>query len=320
MSKVLIPAALVAVASAYTPEMLNATATCSYQATCNAQGYTGVCVDVSSGSGCCNGGTATAGLCPGASNIQCCTTPSCTVGADSGSCMQASQCSGTFTSGAGCTGPTGFGCCVGNSNPVSSVYGVDVSTSISSSTASCFASSYGFIIPRGFKSSGYVDSAVCTTLNNAKNAGIPYRETYLFPCPTCSSSASTQVQTLVNYLNTNCKSSWDGRVWLDIEGSQYWLGSTSSNKNWYQQLVDACNQYAPSCGVYTSSSQWQEIFGSTSYSYGSNLPLWYPHYDNNPSFSDFKAFAGWTTPYMKQYAGDVTACSVGVDKNYCPSL
>lgn len=28
------------------------------------------------------------------------------------------------------------------------------------------------------------------------------------------------------------------------------------------------------------------------------LPLWYPHYDNNPSFSDFQSFGGWTTPLL----------------------
>lgn len=36
---------------------------CGYSATCSAGGTNGVCVSV--GSGCCNGGTATSGLCPG---------------------------------------------------------------------------------------------------------------------------------------------------------------------------------------------------------------------------------------------------------------
>jgi hypothetical protein len=36
---------------------------CGYSATCSAGGRSGVCVSI--GSGCCNGGTATAGLCPG---------------------------------------------------------------------------------------------------------------------------------------------------------------------------------------------------------------------------------------------------------------
>ena len=31
-----------------------------------------------------------------------------------------------------------------------------------------------------------------------------------------------------------------------------------------------------------------------------DMPLWYAHYDNIPSFSDFSSFGGWTTPYAKQ--------------------
>lgn len=36
---------------------------CGYSDTCSAGGYNGVCVSI--GSGCCNGGTVTSGLCPG---------------------------------------------------------------------------------------------------------------------------------------------------------------------------------------------------------------------------------------------------------------
>jgi hypothetical protein len=36
---------------------------CGYEDTCNAGGLDGVCVSV--GSGCCDGGTVTSGLCPG---------------------------------------------------------------------------------------------------------------------------------------------------------------------------------------------------------------------------------------------------------------
>jgi hypothetical protein len=39
------------------------TGLCGYQATCTAGGRAGVCVSI--GSGCCGGGTVTAGLCPG---------------------------------------------------------------------------------------------------------------------------------------------------------------------------------------------------------------------------------------------------------------
>jgi len=205
--------------------------------------------------------------------------------------------------------------------PASSTYGVDISSQLSSSTASCLASAgISFVIPRGYRSSGSVDSAVCNSIVAAANAGIKIRDTYMFPCPTCSKSASTQMSELVNYLNSNCKSSWSGRAWLDIEGSQYWSSSSTTNKNFYQALVDACKTYGIRCGVYSSASQWSSIFGSTSYSYGNTLPLWYAHYDNNPSFSDYSAFGGWSSPHAKQYSGDVTQCSMGVDKNYSPSF
>eukprot|EP01035_Chromulina_nebulosa_P019375 gene19375-25242_t len=132
-----------------------------------------------------------------------------------------------------------------------------------------------FIIPRGYRSTGSVDTNVCTTLKNAKTAGISTRDVYMFPCPTCSASAASQMSTLVTYLKANCASYWSGRIWLDIEGSSYWIGSTTSNKAWYQNLVDSCSTYSVTCGVYSSSSQWSAIFGSTSYSYGSSLKLWY---------------------------------------------
>lgn len=80
-------------------------------------------------------------------------------------------------------------------------------------------------------STGAVDTTVCTNLNTAKSIGIPYRDVYMFPCPTCSSSAASQMQELTSYLNSNCPSAFSGRVWLDIEGSQYWYSSTSTNKD-----------------------------------------------------------------------------------------
>ena len=189
-----------------------------------------------------------------------------------------------------------------------------------------------------------MDTTVCTNLNTAKSIGIPYRDVYMFPCPTCSASAASQMQQLTSYLSANCASAFSGRVWLDIEGSQYWYSSTSTNKDWYEALVDSCKTYGVDCGVYSSSSQWSSIFGSSSYSYGSskllsthlmifNLdlllstehssfvgnPLWYAHYDNKPSFSDFSSFGGWKTPYAKQYQGDYTLCGFDVDLDYAPT-
>lgn len=186
--------------------------------------------------------------------------------------------------------------------------------------AECMVSSYSFIIPRGYHSYGEVDTSVCDTIDHASSAGFKVKDAYLFPCPTCSKSGKTQVNELVDYLNNECPNHWSGGLWLDIEGSEYWYSSTSSNKDFYESMVDQCKSKAKKCGIYSSSSQWSAIFGSTSYSYGSNLPLWYAHYDGNANFNDFTKFGGWSSPHAKQYSNTATVCSVGVDKNYAPNF
>ena len=73
-------------------------------------------------------------------------------------------------------------------------------------------------------------------------------------------------------------------------------------------------------GVYAGYYSWQEIVG-LDYSYPSSkgLPLWYAHYDNDPSFRDFKPYGGWSTPSIKQYIGDHESCGVDVDYDWYPS-
>jgi hypothetical protein len=144
-------------------------------------GIEGVCVSVSAG--CCSG-TVTSGLCPGSSDIKCCTKNYCSTPSGTGTCVQTSACSGTSVPGY-CTGPSDLQCCVTGTS--SGVKGVDLSTAVSASSWSCLKSSgFGtFAIPRGYQSNGKVDANVCSNLNNAKSGGYAYRDVYLFPCPVC---------------------------------------------------------------------------------------------------------------------------------------
>ena len=197
-------------------------------------------------------------------------------------------------------------------------FGFDISQPISTSTAQCLKGyGYDWIAPRAWTSTGHHDSAACTSLISAKNAGIKQRDVYMFPCPTCSASARTQIDDMITYLDDNCGAEWSGMIWLDIEGSQYWLGNSSANRTWYQDLVSACKgRFGIKCGVYASYYQWESIFGTVGYCYGSDLPLWYAHYDNVANFSDYNEFGCWKTPSVKQYEGDVTLCSFNIDKDY----
>lgn len=199
--------------------------------------------------------------------------------------------------------------------------GVDFSTLLTASAASCLLSAgYSYVIPRGYESVGQVDPNVCSSLINAYNAGIKVRDAYFFPDPTSSKSAATQMTEFVSYISKNCKTQFSGRLWLDVEGTQYWLGSTSANQAFYKSMVDACKSQVGNCGIYCSQSQWNALFGS-SFVYGNTLPVWYAHYDGVASFDDWSThtFGGWKTPYAKQYSGG-TVCSTSTDWNYSPNF
>lgn len=85
---------------------------CGYEATCSVGGIEGVCVSISAG--CCNGAV-TSGLCPGSSDIRCCTNNPCSTPSGSGVCKQTSACSGTSVPGY-CSGPSDLQCCVSGSS------------------------------------------------------------------------------------------------------------------------------------------------------------------------------------------------------------
>ena len=97
--------------------------------------------------------------------------------------------------------------------------------------------------------------------------------------------------------------------------------SYSSNCNYIGQLISAANENNASVGIYSSDEEWANVMGSSkSCTNYTNYPLWYAHYDNKKSFSDFQSvsFGGWTNPNVKQYQGDTSMCNVDVDLDwYC---
>tara|TARA_A100001035_G_scaffold34423_1_gene23022 strand:+ start:112 stop:804 length:693 start_codon:yes stop_codon:yes gene_type:complete len=204
--------------------------------------------------------------------------------------------------------------------------GIDVSQPLSTSTASCLIDQgYGSIlIARGYMKSGAPDTNYCGTITNAKAGGYSEVAVYIFPCPTCGPAAD-QIQQLATELSKcDAANGEDFKIWLDVEGTQYWLQDYAKNQAWYKDFVDACQGLmgSNSCGVYASKSQWEGLFGTSEFVYGSDLglPLWYAHYDNDPSFDDYPkySFGGWDKPWAKQYFGDASVCDFNVDLNYAP--
>jgi len=194
------------------------------------------------------------------------------------------------------------------------VQGVDVSSLVSLSDFGCLHSNeYTFAVMRCFRSTGSVDPNCAATVKNAWDAGMAHVDVYIFPCYSCG-NGGRQVNTTVDYLKTNGVKY--GMIWFDIEGpGTYWGSSTAQNAAFFADMEKAAKENGVTLGIYTSASQWNPIMGS--YTGGSAYPLWYAHYDNSKSFSDFAAFGGWTKPNIKQY-GTGTLCGAGVDYNWYP--
>jgi hypothetical protein len=198
--------------------------------------------------------------------------------------------------------------------------GFDVSSLVSEADITCMMNAgYSAIIVRAWQSNGVNDPNVKSTLANAKSAGIGHQDVYMFPCPTCSASAATQFNDMVS----NLGSLLYDKIWFDIEedyAGQYWSTSTTTNRDFYANLVSACASSGLKCGVYSNYNNWVRIFGSSTYqaSGGGKLPMWYADYDDEMNFDDYEAFGGWT-PVMKQYNGDATYCGVSFDQNYFKS-
>jgi len=192
--------------------------------------------------------------------------------------------------------------------------GVDLSTLVSEAEYKCMHSQHGirFVVPRGFQSTGRVDPNVVQNIRHAKAAGIPVVDVYLFPCAHCGNPAG-QAHELINAI----RGTGHGMVWIDIETYPGWSSNHVSNRNFITAMANALKADGASVGIYTSAHNWESLVG-LEWAGVSQHDLWYAHYDNNPSFGDFKAFGGWHKPTIKQYRGTSSLCGAGVDMNWHP--
>lgn len=201
---------------------------------------------------------------------------------------------------------------------VNCITGLDMAGSFSTSTFQCIKNAgYTFAILRAYRSMGSFDTTVTQSLTNAKSAGLT-TDIYMFPCR--GKNATAQVDEMISKVS----GSLYGMVWIDVETNPSsgcsWSGhDANSNCQFVTEIINRVKSHGKGVGIYSNANMWLSIFGSKSACTGpGSQQLWYAHYDNSPSFSDFSAFGGWTKPYMKQFAGDVTVCGADVDKNYRP--
>jgi GH25 family lysozyme M1 (1,4-beta-N-acetylmuramidase) len=197
-------------------------------------------------------------------------------------------------------------------SPMGGTRGVDVSSWIGEDTWTCIKNN-GYVvgIAREFQETCYIDPNGVHTVANGYAVGMAHMDVYLFPSYGCSMSPEAQVDAVVNTMGDIPF----GKIWLDVEdGGQ---GAAQNNMNWVNRALAHTDQRlgAGRAGVYSSNYEWGLVMGGMRGP--TNYPLWYAHYDGNPSFSDWgsTAFGGWGGGFAKQFAGDASMCGASVDLN-----
>lgn len=192
--------------------------------------------------------------------------------------------------------------------------GVDISQPYPASSFQCLRNNgRTFAIIRCYQSNGRVDANCAQSVANAWAGGMSYVDLYMFPCPKCGNAAN-QVNQLHDYLTS--KGIKYGQLWLDIEGSGYWLGNQASNRRFAVDLFNAANQVFGSRlgGIYCNRNGWESIFGAwqTPYQY----KLWWASWNGKPNYAGWAAFDGFNTPTIRQYVGDTNLCGMSVDFDF----
>ena len=178
-----------------------------------------------------------------------------------------------------------------------------MSQAVSQSGWSCLKSNgYEFAIPRAWRSYGAIDPNAVSNINHARAAGIQYVDVYMFPCR--GKSAASQVDSLISGLG----SANYGMIWVDVEtnpssGCSWSSHSKSSNCDYIVQIINEIERKGKKVGVYASEYMWETVVGSRTActAAAKNTQLWYAHYDNRQSFSDYRQIGGWAHPNIKQY-------------------
>lgn len=208
--------------------------------------------------------------------------------------------------------------------PAFATLGVDVSSAVSDSAAKCIINAgFDFAVVRAWRSFGSFDPVAPGSVAAFWAAGAQHVDVYAFPC--AQQSASGQANSLVVDL-TKYGVKY-GMVWIDVETNPSpgcgWALPNATDANataaasctFMGELVSALKTRGVNVGTYASRDMWTNIMGAGC-TVAATTPLWYPHYDGNPSFSDFAPFGGWAKPAVKQFADGPSVCGTGVDHNF----
>lgn len=152
---------------------------------------------------------------------------------------------------------------------------------------------------------GRVDPTFIPSYKNAVAAGYKDFDAYFFPCTGSGNKCKayeTQIGDLVKAIKDNKLNI--RRIWVDIETDKVcnpFNWGAEKNIEEAKKIIAAVRATKFDFGIYSSATQWESIFGSTSVNLASDVPLWFAKFDNVENLDLPAPFGGWTKADAKQY-------------------
>jgi GH25 family lysozyme M1 (1,4-beta-N-acetylmuramidase) len=184
----------------------------------------------------------------------------------------------------------------------------------------------GFAVIEAVQGYHGVTTNIGACVQNARNNGFAV-SLYGWFCPVCTGQADgylaaknallqiRQQQGLVPGVNFTY-------FYVDVEDcdpdDDCWQ-TPQQNQQYVLNLVEGVRAAGATPAIYVSSYEWKLLFGMLDpVGNLSSLPLWWPHWDGNPTLSGFEPFAGFQSMHMKQYADSepASSCDSEIDLDY----
>jgi len=208
-----------------------------------------------------------------------------------------------------------FGISTTHIQEVNATLGMDISAYCTGIDWSCLVKNgYSFAIIQAWAGGYGVNTNIGDCVKAAWAAGMKHVDIYAFMCPRCSGNDPA---TAMASIKSHMSGVPFGQLWLDVEQCSGCWNDAGSNCAFVASCAAAAVSHGFKLGVYSSEGSWAATVGSCSSV--DEYPLWYAHYDDDESFDDGAYhFGGWSTPAMKQFAGNVAVCGSSIDQDWYP--
>ncbi|KAK6757970.1 hypothetical protein RB195_015659 [Necator americanus] len=199
-------------------------------------------------------------------------------------------------------------------------YAVDLAVPVPLSAFNCMKNyGYSTVFVRGYDPAGVgrFDTNAVNNIRNANKAGLG-SEVFMKPQPRSVKKGSQQFMEMYDGLRQGAIKV--KTVWVQVTSPIEWSPDTKANINFLNDLLSTAKSYGIAIGLYTNVYDWTQITNGASASEGTMLWYWNvngngPNGETPANFHDFRPFAKFTNPTVKQFAQVETVCGVTVNRD-----